>query len=316
MKKITGHRFSQISRWMARNARPLEWALWRLHFHSGSREDVAAALAAYQNSDGGFGHALEPDNWNPESSPYVTLFAVNLLRDIGIQDLAHPLLAGALRFFEHTPYRSDFGWHFNLPSSDDHAHAPWWGYGDGPSATQSLGLTAEIAGLALRSASPGSSLYRMAEDYAIQAMEIFMGDGEYGDMGIGGAVALLRDLEAAGLGNRFDLPALRDRLKALVDRSIVREPDKWQYYGVRPSNYIHGPDSPWLPGNEDIVEAELDYLVDTLPQEDSVWGVPWTWFDNNERYARQWAISENWWRAIKGMESVRLLRAFGRIDVQ
>lgn len=313
MKKLDHVTFTQIDLWMARNARPLEWALWRLHFYGGSQEDVVAALGAYQNSDGGFGHALEPDNWNPESTPYVTLNAVNLLRDIGIEDAAHPLLAGALRFYERTQHRSHFGWHFNIRSSDDHAHAPWWGYGDGPNATESLGLTAEIAGFALRFTPQGSPLYEMALGYAGYSIDAFLSDGTYGDMGIGGAVALLEDLQAAGLGSRFDLPTLRVRLKELVDRSIVRDPDKWQYYGVRPSNYIRSPESPWLAGNEEIVQAELDYLVDTLPQ-DGVWSVPWSWFDNNERYAREWAISENWWRAIKGIEKVRLLRAFGRID--
>ena len=52
-----------------RNARPLDIARWQYHFESGSSDAVLKALATYQNADGGFGHALEPDAWNPNSSP-------------------------------------------------------------------------------------------------------------------------------------------------------------------------------------------------------------------------------------------------------
>lgn len=313
MKKLDHAALCQVDTWMARNARPLEWALWRLHFQGGSREDVLAALGTYQNADGGFGHALEPDNWNPNSAPYFTLFAVNLLRGIGFEDASHPLLSGALRFFEQTEHRSDFGWHFNIASSNDHAHAPWWGYHDGPSAVESLGLTAGIAGYALTHTAKGSALYDMALGYAELAIHAFQTPGKYGDMGVGGGVALLRDIEVAGLGERLGADALRLRLTELVNGTIERDVEKWQYYGVRPSNYITGPDNPWLKGNEDIMQAELDYLVDTRP-DGGVWGLTWSWFDNNERYAREWAISENWWRAIAGIDKVHLLKAFGRIE--
>ena len=55
-----------------RNARPLELAQWQYHFENGSKENVLAVLSFYQNKDGGFGHALEADSWNPNSSPVQT----------------------------------------------------------------------------------------------------------------------------------------------------------------------------------------------------------------------------------------------------
>ena len=55
-----------------RNARPLDLALWKYHFENGNREDVLTALMAYQNADGGFGHALEADSFNPNSAPIQT----------------------------------------------------------------------------------------------------------------------------------------------------------------------------------------------------------------------------------------------------
>ena len=43
------------------NARLLERNLFAFHFQGGHGQKVLSALLAYQNQDGGFGNALEPD---------------------------------------------------------------------------------------------------------------------------------------------------------------------------------------------------------------------------------------------------------------
>lgn len=55
-----------------RNARPVELAEFQCLFENGPKAALVEALKPYQNSDGGFGHALEPDNWNPNSTPITT----------------------------------------------------------------------------------------------------------------------------------------------------------------------------------------------------------------------------------------------------
>lgn len=62
--------FETARNFIYKNARPLDIARWKYLFENGCREDVLLALAAYQNEDGGFGHALEPDCWNLNSSPF------------------------------------------------------------------------------------------------------------------------------------------------------------------------------------------------------------------------------------------------------
>ena len=58
-----------------RNARPLDIVRWQYHFENGSKEEVLTALAAYQNADGGFGHALEPD-WNNQGVCDAAYYAI------------------------------------------------------------------------------------------------------------------------------------------------------------------------------------------------------------------------------------------------
>jgi hypothetical protein len=96
---MTGEVFEKARRFIYRNARPLDLARWRYHFEGGPKEAVVTALAAYQNEDGGFGHALEPDAWNPASSPVQTWAATEILRETGsarrneYHDLLYPSLA-------------------------------------------------------------------------------------------------------------------------------------------------------------------------------------------------------------------------------
>src|SRR5258708_29438779 len=62
-----------------RNARLVEGYLFPSLFADGSREPVLAALRAYQNEDGGFGNALEPDKRCPSSQPQDVEFALHIL---------------------------------------------------------------------------------------------------------------------------------------------------------------------------------------------------------------------------------------------
>lgn len=66
--------------WMYRNAHPVDLSRWRYHFVDA---DNAAVLVAYQNEDGEFGHGLEADSWNSESSPIQTWCATEILREVG-----------------------------------------------------------------------------------------------------------------------------------------------------------------------------------------------------------------------------------------
>ena len=58
------------------SARVLERVRFEQQFRAGPREPVLSALAAYQNRDGGFGQALEPDFRGPVSQPLAGLSAL------------------------------------------------------------------------------------------------------------------------------------------------------------------------------------------------------------------------------------------------
>jgi hypothetical protein len=68
------------------NARLLERVVFEYRFYNGPASRVIEVLRTYQNLDGGFGHALEPDLRAPDSHPLFVEFALHTLYECGLRD--------------------------------------------------------------------------------------------------------------------------------------------------------------------------------------------------------------------------------------
>ena len=124
------------------NARLLERHLFAFLFQQGSADPVRTALLAYQNPDGGFGNALEPDKRTASSQPIDQEFALRVLDDIGFDA---PIALRICDFLE-TITTAEGGVPFVLPTVRDAPRAEWWNTDlDAPPA--SINPTASIAGL-------------------------------------------------------------------------------------------------------------------------------------------------------------------------
>ncbi|MDI9482706.1 MAG: hypothetical protein QM315_05940 [Bacillota bacterium] len=78
--------FQKAKEYIYRKARPLDFTRWQYHFENGSKEAVLNTLSYYQNEDGGFGHALEPDAFyinNKDIADYECEFLFNTQLDDG-----------------------------------------------------------------------------------------------------------------------------------------------------------------------------------------------------------------------------------------
>ena len=120
-------------------------------------------LAAYQNEDGGFGHALEADCWNPDPSPVQTWAATQIIREVDLKENDHPIILGILRYLENTKYFDGHVWANSIPSNEAYPHAPWWNYTDVDVNEVNYNPTASLIGFILLYASPKSSLYQTAQ---------------------------------------------------------------------------------------------------------------------------------------------------------
>jgi hypothetical protein len=104
------------------NARLLERHRMAMLLHDGPVSPVLTTLRAYRNSEGGFGHALEPDIRTPESEPASTLHALEVLAEVGA--LGDPMVGDAVGWIGKIAGQ-DGGVPFVMPGAADAPHAPW-----------------------------------------------------------------------------------------------------------------------------------------------------------------------------------------------
>ena len=114
--------------------------------------------------------------------------------------------------------------------------------------------------------------------------------------------------------DQFDAVFLPEAAKKMIANAIVTDRSKWLEYSGYPHYYISTPNSVYYSEYQDAVQQELDYLIETRPAQ-AVWGITWTWFDNNEKYAKAFAISENWWKSYHAIYKIRYLKSFGRLEL-
>ncbi|PFA67724.1 hypothetical protein CN378_09370 [Bacillus sp. AFS015802] len=67
--KLSTEQWNKGKAYIQQNARALEQKLFNYYFEEGSKDEAIEELSTYQNTDGGFGHSIEPDFRLAISSP-------------------------------------------------------------------------------------------------------------------------------------------------------------------------------------------------------------------------------------------------------
>ena len=289
-----------------RNARPLELALWKYHFENGSKEEVLHALSFFQNEDGGFGHALEADSWNPNSVPIQTWAATEILREIDFTDAEHPLVQGILKYLESGQDFDGHFWYAAVPGNNDYPHAPWWQTEE--NSIWSYNPTAALSGFLVRYAKEGSSAYELGCRLVKEAYDFLMHSNEKAEGVTGCYISLLVNLQRAGKTDIIDLEMLAEKLKQQVKEEIWQKTEDWELkYVKRPSWFLDGKNSIFYADNKELADYECDFLLETQ-LEDGSWNLSWSWAE----YPDEWALSKNWWKAQRIIQNLLYLRGMGR----
>lgn len=276
-----------------RNARLLDRR--RLEVLDGTEDAAArlvAALRAYQNSDGGFGNALEPDLRTPLSQPQPAEYALRILDEAdGFEpDLVQPLCDWLV-----TVTTTDGGVPFVLPSASEHPHAPWWAAeGDGPA---DLNPTAAIAGLLLGRGvdhpwvEPATAFCWRAIEWGGQPTERHA------------FVAAFTFLEHVPDRERADRAVTRLG-RRLVDEGHVTLDADAEGYVHRPIDFVPSPSAITRPlFDETSLQASLDRLTDAQ-LDDGGW--PITWDPPSPAAALEW-------RGALTVTALRTLRTWDRL---
>lgn len=305
MGKIT---FEKAREFMYRNARPLDLARFQYHFENGSKEAVINVLSYYQNEDGGFGHAVEADCWNPNSIPLHSNTASDIIREIDFEDARHPVIQGLLKWYGSGEHFNGKTWAITVQSNNDYPHAPWWHTDSVSSCHTDYNGTSQIAGFIVRYAEPGSDLFNVGIRIVKKAIAALSPE-QIMDMHTCTCYIRMKEyIEKAGATDLVPYDELKAKLKESVNKLIVTDKTKWSAYMCKPSQFMSSRESEYYADNKYIAEYECDFIVDTQLSDGS-WDIPWRWND----FADEWAISKNWWKGCNIVLNLLYLKGFGKI---
>lgn len=302
MKTLTPDRFASAASFLKEQGRPLDQALLAFHFENGSPDAVLAALDLYQNTDGGFGHALEPDVRLEDSSVIATTMGLQVLRKADT-NASHPLVGGAVAYLLEQLDHSTLAWTLVPPNVNDAPHAPWWNPADAPT-----GFTAN----------PGAEIVGHFHHWApLVPIDLLT---QLTDA----AMSHLRSLKSMPMHDLFCYeamrkteavpPELRAEMLRLARPSVTEvvetDPAKWTTYCTRPLQVADLPDSPYYDSLHGAVAANLDYLIDTQ-QPDGAWAPHWSWGQDG---GEAWEQSKRDWQGAIIVDNLKALHAFARLE--
>jgi hypothetical protein len=289
--------FAAGERFLLGQARLLEQRLFATLFLGQSGVHVIDALRGYQNDDGGFGHALEPDKRCPASLPIDVEIAFQVMAAAGSTD--EIMITRACDFLASTAERVGAGG--AVPAAFDvieqfprAVHWTDWTY------VPALNPTAGLAGL----------LYQFGFDHPWRARateycwDQLAADGTVADAHTLSEVMIFlahvpdrdrADRQARQIATRFDDIAM-----------FHVDPDA-QGYGLTPLHLAPEPGSRWRSLFTDAqISGHLDRLLKSQ-EDDGGW--PITWEPPSQAAALEW-------RGIVTLQALRTLVSYGRIDAQ
>jgi len=284
-------------KYVLENARPLELAVYKYFFENESKQAVIDELAEFQNTDGGFGHALEPDFFNPDSSPIATNDAIITLSRVNALDRDSEMVKGIVRYLEsHDSFNEDKKrWLFAIDSNKDYPHAIWWEKkDDGISKfNPSVSLAAFMVCYGKR-----TSLY---EEIIKEAIE-YLKDGEISGDAVNCYLLAYELLTSHSIDDIVDLNAFKTSLSKAIENCICKDISK---YGVEyvpmPSVIFTGKYMEFItPEIIPLINAEKD-ILGKLQMEDGGFDITWKWYTP---YTDEYEQARNWWRPRIAIEKL------------
>lgn len=297
-------------------ARRVDRALFEYEFGAGGADAVLGELASFQNPDGGFGRALEPDFRLPDSSAAATVEGFQYLVAVDAP-VGSPLVRRAIAYLVETFDAERGGWVTAPPELADHPHAPWWHGGEAVSSGAGWGNpNAELV----------ADLFAYAELVPEGLLEELSGLARErleacSEPIVSYAARCYRRLaERAPAELRA---AILSRLRDAAATAVPREPEAWKVDSFKPFWLVERPDGPLADVLGPVVLRNLDWEIGQQTAA-GAWEPNWIWFDrpfgcscpeqHRERYAPAWEDARREWQGRLTLEHLRALRAFGRIE--
>jgi hypothetical protein len=281
---------SLARQFMHTQARLLERLLFAVQFEQADPAAVGRLISAYQNPDGGLGHALEPDLRCPESQPLFVEVGLSALQEAGWRD--EQLCLSICSFLESISDPSGLV-PFILPNALASPHASHMTSAGNPD----LNPTAGICGLLHYQGIQHPWLERATQ----RCCQLLLEEPPKEAHTLLSATRLVDHLPESQLAEQ-----LADRIaSSLPSASFFIPFAPVREYGMTPLHFARTPASRWRRLFKDQqIEGHLDELA-KKQQPDGGWPISW-------EAPGSAAVCE--WRGRWTWEAVSILAAYGRLQ--
>lgn len=284
-------------------ARPLEIARVRHLLSDGTLDEVITELIKYQNEDGGFGHGLEPDFWNPYSSATQTWVAINILREHQV-DSMHPIVEKVIDYLTESFDDKIMRWHAIHPDNLDYPHAPWWEH-EGP--LTSFNPSASLAGFIISYGNPMLPIYAKAKKVCDEAILLINNMNETIERHeLRCLIEMMNDISFVYQKNASYIKA-KNNMILRIDETIEKDETLWfTRYSNKPSTLIKSHPSLGSEAFFDLLLKEIDQAFEHQ-NEENLWDITWAWGSSSEAFQK----AKKDWQGIIAFDYLKLVKDLG-----
>jgi hypothetical protein len=309
MIKFSQAAFEKAKNYLYTNGRPLDQRRFEYHFDGGSQAAVLEAITAFQNDDGGFGRAIEPDLRTEASSVIGTSTAFGILREVDISARKSAVQLGIQYLLDS--FEAEKGiWPIVPPEVENAPHAWWWSYEDSAKNFGNFLVNprAAIAGhmqhycklvppdfLSKVKTAVLNELDNYTDEIAIYDFECYLGLAE-----------------ADNLEEEDELKIVQKLVK-LLPKSMESDPSRWgSSLAFKPLVAAPMPNSALSEHiDEKLIQANLDLEISSQ-LEDGSWPLGWDWSPIDQA---AWNAAERDWKGNIIVTKLRTFEAYGRLKV-
>lgn len=296
--KLSQEHYKKARDFILTNARMIERRLFQFHFENDSPDGVFHAVYAYRNSDGGFGHGMEPDTASPESQPLFSIMALETLDEVGYltKDI---ILADFMPYFESvTTDKGGIPWMLRptseYPCAEHFKTVKEWA---------ALSTTAPLLGI-LEKYKIDIPWMQKAEEFVWQEIERIQEKHVFCYLCVPRRLQFLQYTKSRDKAKK----ALDDLKKWILAEGVLcndKSDEGWGLY-EKPHSLCYAPTPEGLLHpifSEETINTDLDELI-KRQKDDGRWD---TWYGLSEGMKLEWAGIQTLW-------TLKILKSYDRIE--
>lgn len=295
---LSKQNFKKARDFILTNARMIERRLFHYYFENQDPKGIYHAIYAYRNSDGGFGHGMEPDTASPESQPLFTIMAMETLDEVGLLN-KEQIESDFLPYFESIiTQKGGIPWMFK-PTS----HYPCEPHFTSVKEWAALSTTAPLLGM-LEKYNIQRPWMEKAESFVWSEFERILDKHAFCYLCVPRWLFFLKHIK-----NKVKAEEMISKLKDSIIKNNVLCADTsdegWGLYEKPHSlNYASRPNSLLSDlFSENQINSDLTTLIQKQ-KEDGRWD---TWYGISEGTKLEWAGIQTVW-------ALKVLKDYGRLD--